>query len=270
MAGLSVPPLPPRIIDNATIVPYNSDSRHRNKGQRRRPHAGGQALLQSKDSIMPDTKRQITTLDTLDTARAGLPARGARSCFRCGAREPRRGCAARAPGRSRELHPGVGRPVARALATLPAADAPPGDRTGTAHRARRPARQGTARQLQPQAGRLQRTPLPESGTAAGRPRPGGHAGAHQGQREVRLAQGLSLLDIRDALDSPGDPARPRELRAHDPAAGARRAAHPQGRSCRARAIGAPRARAHGRGDRDGDGPPSSSRSRKCAISVLPW
>ena len=36
-------------------------------------------------------------------------------------------------------------------------------------------------------------------------------------REVRLAARLQVLDLRDALDPPGDPARPPEPRPHDPA-----------------------------------------------------
>jgi hypothetical protein len=57
------------------------------------------------------------------------------------------------------------------------------------------------------------------------------------EREVRLAQGLPLLDLRNAVDPSGDPARPRELGTDDPPARARRAALPQGRARRARAVG---------------------------------
>ena len=54
-------------------------------------------------------------------------------------------------------------------------------------------------------------------------------------REVRLAQGLQVLDLRDLLDPPGDPARPREPGPHDPDPGAHRSARAQDRARRARA-----------------------------------
>ena len=186
-------------------------------------------------------------------------------------RTPRR--AAGQPDRARRgrharyVHPRGSRPAAGALAPLPAAHAGPGDRPGQADRARRPARQGTARQLEPAPRRLERAALPEPGPAAGRPGPGGHARPDPGQREVRLAQGLPLLDLRDALDPSGDPARPGELRPHDPPARPRRPALPQGRARRARAVGAPRPRADARGARRRRPACRSSRSRRFATSA---
>ena len=54
-------------------------------------------------------------------------------------------------------------------------------------------------------------------------------------REVRLAQGLQVLDLRDLLDPPGDPARTGQPGPHDPHPGAYRAARAQDRAGRARA-----------------------------------
>ena len=188
---------------------------------------------------------------------------------------PRRGLTARSSastvGARRHVHPRGGRPAARALAPLPPAHTRSGDRPGQADRARRPARQGTARQLQPAARRLQRPPLPEPGPAARRPRPGGHARTDPGEREVRLAQGLPLLHLRHPVDPSGDPARPGELGPHDPPARPRGPALAQGRTRRARAVGAPGPRADARGARRGDrtadragrgGPPPARRPRQ--------
>ena len=220
---------------------------------------------------MSDSPANSTT--TLDHRVARLPdaehelgrPRGERACRRSrAAGQPDR---AHRPRYARHLHPRVRRPAAGALAPLPAAHARPGDRPGQADRARRPARQGTARQLQPAPGRVQRPPLPEPGPAARRPRPGGHARPDPRQREVRLAQGLPLLDLRDAVDSPGDPARPGELGTHDPPARPRRPALAQGRARRARAVGAARPRAHDRGAVPRRPACRSSRSRRCATSA---
>ena len=76
---------------------------------------------------------------------------------------------------ARHVHPGVGRPAAGALAPLPATHPRPGDRPGQADRARRPARQGTARQLQPAPRRLQRRGDTRTRACPRRSRPGGHA-----------------------------------------------------------------------------------------------
>src|SRR3712207_6856268 len=44
---------------------------------------------------------------------------------------------------------------------------------------------------------------------------GGHAGSDPRGREVRLAEGVPVLDVRHALDSPGDSARAREHQPQD-------------------------------------------------------
>ena len=69
---------------------------------------------------------------------------------------------------------------------------------------------------------------------AGRPRPrrarpGGRPRADPRCREVRLAQGLPLLDLRDAVDPPVDPAGSHRPRARDPPAGGRGPARAQAR-----------------------------------------
>ena len=60
------------------------------------------------------------------------------------------------------------------------------------------------------------------GDGAARSDPGGCARPDPRRGEVRLAQGLQVLDLRDLVDSPGDPAWNREPVAHDPPAGGRR------------------------------------------------
>ena len=81
--------------------------------------------------------------------------------------------------------------------------------------------------------------------------PGGHLRADPRSREVRLAQGLQVLHLRDLLDPPGHPARSCEQGAHDPDPGAHRAARAQDRARRARPVGPARTRPDGRRDRRG-------------------
>ena len=61
-----------------------------------------------------------------------------------------------------------------------------------------------------------------SGPPAPRHRAGGQPRPHPRRRQVRLAQGLQVLDVRDVVDPPGDPARHRQLGARDPAPRPRR------------------------------------------------
>ena len=69
--------------------------------------------------------------------------------------------------------------------------------------------QGTAHQPQPAPRRLDRQALSGDDVhdPAG-PGPGGDDRVDPRHGEVRLAQGLSVLDLRDAVDPPIDPARP--------------------------------------------------------------
>ena len=126
-----------------------------------------------------------------------------------------------------------------------------GGRPLQAHRAGRPRREGAHDQLEPAPRRVDREEVPGAGAVAARPDPGGHLRADPRGREVRLAQGLQVLHLRDLLDPPGDPARPREQGAHDPDPGAHRPARAQDRPRRARAVGEARPRADRRGDRRG-------------------
>ena len=113
---------------------------------------------------------------------------------------------------------------------LPAAHRRRGARARQAHRGGDLAAKERLINAQPAPGGLDRPALPGHGELrAPRPHPGGHARPDPRRREVRLAQGLPLLDLRDAVDPPGDPARGWTTRPHDPPAGPRRAARAQDR-----------------------------------------
>ena len=78
------------------------------------------------------------------------------------------------------------------------------------------------RELEPAARRVDREEVPVLGSAPARHRAGGQPRPHPRRRQVRLAQGLQVLDVRDLVDPPGDPARHRQLGARHPAASSRR------------------------------------------------
>ena len=81
------------------------------------------------------------------------------------------------------------------------------------------------------------------GLSLPRPDPGGQPGPDPGGREVRLPQGLQVLDVRHLVDPPGGDPRDRRQGAHDPHPGAHgREAEPR-RAHRAPAGAAARARA---------------------------
>jgi len=82
---------------------------------------------------------------------------------------------------------------------------------------------------------------------AARPDPGGDHRPHPRGREVRLAEGLQVLDLRDLVDPPGGAARRREQGAHDPDPGAHRRAGTEDLAGGARVGGEARARSHRRG-----------------------
>src|ERR687891_83746 len=86
-------------------------------------------------------------------------------------------------------------------AQAPAAHRRGGDRAGQAHRARRSRGQGPHDQLESAARDLGRAQVPGPGASPGRPDPGGHARTDPRSREVRLAQGVQVLDLRNAVDS---------------------------------------------------------------------
>ena len=80
--------------------------------------------------------------------------------------------------------------------------------------------------------------------------------------EVRLAQGLQVLDLRDLVDPPGRPARRGQQGAHDPDPGPRRRARSRSHARRARAVAQ-----LGRAPSDEEiASARSCRSRRCARS----
>ena len=105
---------------------------------------------------------------------------------------------------------------------LPAADRGRGGRAGQADRARRRRGEGADDQLEPAPRRLDRQALPGPRAVAARPDPGGHHRPDPRRREVRLAPGVQVLDLRDLVDPAGRPARRRQQVAHDPDAGPHR------------------------------------------------
>ena len=152
--------------------------------------------------------------------------------------------------RARRLHHRRAPAVPQRGGPPPAADAGRGDRAVQADRARRPRGEGPPGHLEPAARRVDRPQVPERRRAdPARPDPGGHARADPRRREVRLAQGLPLLHLRDAVDPPGDQPRARRARPHDPAADQRRPARAQDRQRRARAEHAARPAADAGGAR---------------------
>ena len=76
-----------------------------------------------------------------------------------------------------------------------------------------------------------------------RPDPGGDARPRSRRREVRLPQGLQVLDLRHLVDPPGDRPRARRQGAHDPHPGPRGREAQQDRPCRAQARHGARPRA---------------------------
>ena len=82
-----------------------------------------------------------------------------------------------------------------------------------------------------------------------RPDPGGHDRARPGGREVRLPQGLQVLDLRHLVDPAGRRPRDRRQGPDDPDAGARRREAEQDPPLRAQAPRRARARADRPGDR---------------------
>ena len=108
------------------------------------------------------------------------------------------------------------------------------------------------------------------GSAAARHRAGGQPRPHPRRRQVRLAQGLQVLDLRDVVDPPGDPARHRQLGACHPAARTRgRHAHRAAQAARpARRFARPHADA-GRAGRAKPSCRSRRSSRCCATQSTP-
>ena len=78
------------------------------------------------------------------------------------------------------------------------------------------------RAVEPAAGRVDRQEVSSLGLAPARPDPGGEPRPDARRREVRLAQGLQVLDLRHVVDPPGHHPRHRQHRSDHPAARPRR------------------------------------------------
>ena len=120
-----------------------------------------------------------------------------------------------------------------------------------ADRARRHGREAAHDRGEPAPRGLDREGLPRPRALVPRPHPGGLARAHPRGREVRLPQGLQVLDLRDVVDPAGGDPRDRGQGAHDPDPRAHGREAEQGRPHRAPARAAARPRAAAGGDRRG-------------------
>src|SRR6266540_1296786 len=119
------------------------------------------------------------------------------------------------------------------------------------------------------AKRIEREELPRPRAVVSRPDPGGIARAHSRRREVRLPQGLQILDLRDLVDPPGGDPRDCRQGADDPHPGAHGREAQQGRPHRAAADPAPRPRAAPRRDRRGAGHDDRRGARDPADGAAP-
>ena len=86
-------------------------------------------------------------------------------------------------------------------------------------------------QRQPAAGRVDRPQVRPRPDADARPDPGGQHRPDPGGREVRLRQGLQVLDVRHLVGASGDHPRHRAAGPRRPAARARRRGAQPGRRC---------------------------------------
>ena len=207
-------------------------------------------LRQEHGALTPADVAEAVLTHDLDESRG----RGAEPRARRARHRARAGGRGRARTRSLDRHqplhnrfvpdvPQRGRP-------LPAAHRCGRGRAGEAHREGRPAGEGADDQLQPPPRRLDREALPDAGHHARRPRAGGRPRTDPRSGEVRLAQGLQVLHVRDVVDPAGGSAWRRQQGAHDPHPGPRRRARAEGRACPPRARGDARARPDARGDLD--------------------
>ena len=164
---------------------------------------------------------------------------------RAGRRGAAQDAAARAADRPARRGGGAeARPDGRAVPRLATA-LPPRDRQGAAphgrsggdarqaDRARRHAREAAHDRGEPAARRLDREGVPGPRPDVPRPDPGRLARPDPGGREVRLPQGVQVLDVRDLVDPAGGHARDRRQGANDPDPGAHGREAQQGRPHRA-------------------------------------
>ena len=114
-------------------------------------------------------------------------------------------------------------------------------------RSRRPLGAQPPARGQPPAGRVAGQALHRPRHAAAGPHPGGQPRPDPRGREVRLHQGLQVLDLRHVVDPPGDHPRHGRPGPHDPAARPPRRAGQQARPHPARPAPEARPRRHPRG-----------------------
>ncbi len=119
-------------------------------------------------------------------------------------------------------------------------------------RRHRPRRTRAADVGEPAARRLDREEVHRSWHVVPGPHPGRQHRPDPGGREVRLREGLQVLDVRDVVDPPGDHPRHRGPGAHDPHPGPHGGDHQPADPRLAPAAPGARPRADGRGDRRGD------------------
>ena len=252
---MGFPPLPlKRLTDDAqTARPSSSKTRkefvdrnHHDRGYcRSSGHARPPALGARHAHVCRRRRRRPHLRSRRGRGRgAGAELEGARDRARGG----RGGARARPQHRHEPLYDRLVPDVPQRGRPLSAAHRGGGGRTGEAHRERRPRCEGADDQLQPPPRRLDRQALPDAGHHPGRPRPGGRPRPDSRRREVRLAQGLQVLHVRDLVDPAGGSAWRREQGAHDPHPGPRRRARAEGVARPARAGGDARARPDAGGD----------------------
>ena len=149
----------------------------------------------------------------------------------------------------------------REIGKVPLLTARPGGVAREAHRAWRHVGEAAHDRGEPAARRLDRQGVPRSRAVVPRPDPGGVARPDPGGREVRLSQGLQVLDVRHVVDPAGGHACDRRQGAHDPDPGAHGREAQQGRAHRAPARAAARSRAEAGGDRRGARDPDRGGAR---------
>ncbi|CAB4926160.1 unannotated protein [freshwater metagenome] len=193
--------------------------RHRRRGRAGRPGCRLDVLRVGRGGVArPAEGPQGRRAGHLDRRRPRLPQ----------ADRPRRAADRRAGGRPRP--PRRGRALRRAQARRERrqvhAHHAPRPQLG---RPRRRARQDPPARGQPPPGGLAGQALHRPRHGVPGPDPGGQPGPDPCGREVRLHQGLQVLDLRDVVDPPGDHPRDGRPGAHHPHPGAHGRGHQQAR-----------------------------------------
>ena len=260
------------------------EDQRRAGGVRRAPRTGAARAAPSTASTAASTAsrpgaasraRRIETEAADDELAAGAPRRRASRTPRAAA-STRCACTSRRSARSRcsppsrkSRSPSASRPACTPTEKLDGRERQPTARREPARRACRPCsatvelarRQLTEANLRLVVSIAKR--YVGRGHGAARPHPGGQPRPDPCGREVRLHEGLQVLDLRDVVDPPGDHPRDRRPGPHHPHPGAhgrddeQGAAHLSGRCCRSSAASRRSRRSRRR---------SSSRPTRCARS----